>query len=121
MRCASAQVGVPRATTGDGRARRRTSLKNVPGLLKCLIQEDAWREFSTLFFPETGVERAKVPHTPQPAAYHSIVQLYVCGCWRCRGTNPSGSDNGIYVSHIPALFQTVRTLCGVRDRCYHKP
>src|SRR5215510_13321519 len=54
---------------------------------------EAEQPFKWTFFLETGVERAKVPHTPQSTAYHSIVQLYVCGCWRCGGADPSGSDN----------------------------
>src|SRR5262249_49500294 len=58
-----------------------------------LLSMDAEQRLNRTFCLETEVERAKVPHTMQPAAYHSIVQLYVCGCWRCRGADPSGSDN----------------------------
>src|SRR5215510_3769484 len=65
---------------------------------------EAEQPFKWTFFLETGVERAKVPHTPQSTAYHSIVQLYVCGCWRCGGADPSGSDNAGYVAPGRARF-----------------
>jgi len=43
-----------------------------------LLFMDAEQRFNRTFFLETGVERAKVPPTPQHAAYHSIVLPYVC-------------------------------------------